>query len=101
MAVARLSSRKPHVQIKSYASNEPLPERRMFRLLLRGLFLRGVLLGRMPVSSFRVRHVGRKPHLQQVTARVVCLAKVRGRCPLKPPLAEDKVRDVNVNVVCP
>jgi hypothetical protein len=66
----------------------------MFRMLLHS-----VLLGNMPVSSFRVKHVGRKPHLQQVTAHVVCLAKVRGRCPLKPPLAADKVRDVVANVV--
>jgi hypothetical protein len=58
-----------------------------------------VVSGCVPESSFRVRHVGRKPLLQQITAHVVCLAKVRGRCPLKPPLAEDKVRDVDVNVV--
>jgi hypothetical protein len=63
------------------------------------MLLRSVLLGCMPESSFRVRHVGRKPLLQHITAQVVCLAKVRGRCPLKPPLAEDKVRDVDVNVV--
>ena len=63
------------------------------------MLLHSVLLGNMPVSSFRVRHVGRKPHLQHVTEHVVCLAKVRGRCPLKPPQAADKVRDVDVNVV--
>ena len=90
----RLSFRRPEVQSKRYASNVPSLERRMFRMLLHG-----VLLGRMPVSAFRVRHVGRKPYLQQVTAHAVCLAKVRGRCPLKPPLAEDKVHDINVVVV--
>ena len=86
MAVFRLSFRKPAVQSQRYASNVPSLVRRMFRMLLRS-----VLLGCMPESSFRVRHVGRKP--------LLCLAKVRGRCPLKPPLAEDKVRDVDVNVV--
>ena len=94
MAVFRLSFRRPAVQSQRYASNVPSLVRRMFRMLLRS-----VLLGCMPESSFRVRHVGRKPLLQQITAHVVCLAKVRGRCPLKPPLAEDKVRDVDVNVV--
>jgi hypothetical protein len=64
----------------------------MFRMLLRS-----VLLGCMPESSFRVGHVGRKPLLQHITAHVVCLAKVRGRCPLNPPLAADKVRDVDVS----
>ena len=94
MAVFRLSFRRPEVQSRRYTSNGPLLERRMFRMLLHGF-----LLGRMPVSSFRVRHVGRKPHLQQVTAHVVCLAKVRDRCPLTPPLAADKVRDVDFNVL--
>ena len=63
------------------------------------MLLLSVLLGCMPESSFLVRRVGRKPLLQQITAHVVCLANVRGRYHLKPPLAEDKVRDVDVNVV--
>ena len=54
------------------------------------------------MSSFRVRHVGRKPNLQQLTANVMCPAEVLGRCALNPPLAEDKVHEINgVNWVNP
>ena len=58
LAVFLLSSCRPKVQRKKYASNVALLERRMFRM-----FLRGVLLGRMPVSSFRVR---------QAVAKLAC-----------------------------
>ena len=92
------SSQSQDITSKSYASNEPLPERRM-----RGLSLRGVHLGRMPVSSFRVRHFGCYPHLQKVTAHVMCTGKVRGRGALNLPLAEDKLFDIKgvTNVVNP
>jgi hypothetical protein len=84
-----LSSGNPEVQSNTCASNVPLNDWRMFRMLL---------IGQVPVCPLRVRLIRAGSHLNQVTAHVACLRQVRGLQPLNPPLAEDKVHDVSVVV---